>query len=49
MRNLSFRKVVVDGYKIFYREAGQKDEPVLLLIQGFPSASHMFRDIITQL
>jgi pimeloyl-ACP methyl ester carboxylesterase len=49
MRKISFRKVDVDGFNIFYREAGPKDAPVLLLLHGFPSASHMFRDLIAQL
>jgi len=49
MRNVSFRKVDVEGFNIFYREAGPKDGPVLLLLHGFPSASHMFRDLIPQL
>ena len=49
MRNVSFRKVDVEGFNIFYREAGPEDGPVLLLLHGFPSASHMFRDLIPQL
>jgi len=49
MRKISFRKVDVDGFNIFYREAGSKDAPALLLLHGFPSASHMFRDLIPQL
>ena len=36
----------VDGFKIFYREAGAADAPKLLLLHGFPSAGHMFRDLI---
>jgi pimeloyl-ACP methyl ester carboxylesterase len=36
----------VDGIKIFYREAGKQEAPTLLLLHGFPSASHMFRDLI---
>jgi pimeloyl-ACP methyl ester carboxylesterase len=36
----------VDGFKIFYREAGPVDGPKLLLLHGFPSAGHMFRDLI---
>src|SRR5262249_5884395 len=36
----------VDGFKVFYREAGQADAPKLLLLHGFPSAGHMFRDLI---
>jgi pimeloyl-ACP methyl ester carboxylesterase len=46
MRNISFRKVDVDGFTIFYREAGSNDAPAILLLHGFPSASHMFRDLI---
>jgi pimeloyl-ACP methyl ester carboxylesterase len=49
MRKVSFRKVDVGGFNIFYREAGPRDAPVLLLLHGFPSASHMFRDLIPQL
>ena len=49
MRKISFRKVDVDGFIIFYREAGPKAAPVLLLLHGFPSAGHMFRDLIPQL
>jgi pimeloyl-ACP methyl ester carboxylesterase len=49
MRKISFRNVDVDGLNIFYREVGPKDAPVLLLLHGFPSASHMFRDLIPQL
>jgi pimeloyl-ACP methyl ester carboxylesterase len=49
MRKVSFRKVDISGFNIFYREAGSKDAPVLLLLQGFPSAGHMFRDLIPQL
>lgn len=40
------RRVDVDGFEVFYREAGQPDAPVLLLLHGFPSSSHMFRDLI---
>lgn len=46
MTKVSFRKIDVDGLKIFYREAGAKEAPVLLLLHGFPSSSHMFRDLI---
>jgi pimeloyl-ACP methyl ester carboxylesterase len=49
MRKISFRKVDVDRFNIFYREAGPQDAPVLLLLHGFPSAGHMFRDLIPQL
>jgi len=46
MAATAFRKVNVDGFNIFYREAGRADAPALLLLHGFPSAGHMFRDII---
>ena len=36
----------VDGFKVFYREAGPPGAPKLLLLHGFPSAGHMFRDLI---
>src|SRR4051794_6742007 len=43
------RTVTVDGVGIFYREAGPLDAPVLLLLHGFPTSSHMFRDLIPRL
>lgn len=43
------RTVAVDGVNVFYREAGPADAPVVLLLHGFPSASHMFRNLIPQL
>jgi pimeloyl-ACP methyl ester carboxylesterase len=46
MHNVSFRKIDVDGLNVFYRDAGPKDAPAILLLHGFPSASHMFRDLI---
>lgn len=46
MTNISYRHIDVDGLKIFYREAGQVGAPKLLLLHGFPSSSHMFRDLI---
>jgi pimeloyl-ACP methyl ester carboxylesterase len=49
MFKVSFRKVDVDGFNIFYREAGPRDAPAILLLHGFPSAGHMFRDLIPQL
>jgi pimeloyl-ACP methyl ester carboxylesterase len=41
-----YRKADVDGLKIFYRESGPADAPTLLLLHGFPTASHMFRELI---
>jgi pimeloyl-ACP methyl ester carboxylesterase len=49
MPTINYRKADVDGLKVFYREAGQVDSPTLLLLHGFPSASHMFRDLIPAL
>src|SRR6516165_5539512 len=49
MHKVSFRKVDVDGFNIFYREAGSDDAPAILLLHGFPSAGHMFRDLIPEL
>src|SRR5437867_13288596 len=49
MASLSYRKVDVDGIGVFYREAGPKDAPTILLLHGFPTAGHMFRDLIPQL
>ncbi|MFI8520520.1 alpha/beta fold hydrolase [Streptomyces sp. NPDC085481] len=43
------RTVTVRGHEIFYREAGPADAPVLLLLHGFPTSSHMFRDLIPRL
>lgn len=44
-----YRTVEVDGLNIFYREAGSAGQPVLVLLHGFPSSSHMFRDLIAHL
>ena len=46
---LSYHTVTVDGVEVFYREAGAKAAPVLLLLHGFPTSSHMFRNLIPQL
>jgi len=46
MTAIKYRTVAVDGLKVFYREAGAANLPALLLVHGFPSASHMFRDLI---
>jgi pimeloyl-ACP methyl ester carboxylesterase len=46
MTAISYRTADVDGFKIFYREAGPAGAPKLLLLHGFPSSSHMFRDLI---
>jgi pimeloyl-ACP methyl ester carboxylesterase len=46
MTTVNYRSAGVDGLNIFYREAGRADLPTLLLLHGFPSASHMFRELI---
>jgi pimeloyl-ACP methyl ester carboxylesterase len=46
MTDIAYRTANVDGRTVFYREAGAPDAPTLLLLHGFPSASHQFRDLI---
>ncbi|MDF7814217.1 alpha/beta hydrolase [Hymenobacter sp. YC55] len=43
---IQYRTVAVNGLDIFYREAGPAEAPVLLLLHGFPTSSHMFRNLI---
>ena len=43
---VTYRTVKIEGLDIFYREAGPKDAPVVLLLHGFPTSSHMFRNLI---
>jgi len=45
----TFQHGTVNGLKLFYREAGSKASPTIVLLHGFPSSSHMFRDLIPQL
>src|SRR6201992_210204 len=49
MSAVRYQTADVDGINVFYREAGRKGAPKLLLLHGFPSAGHMFRDLIPQL
>jgi pimeloyl-ACP methyl ester carboxylesterase len=44
-----YRTIEADGVEMFYREAGPADAPVLLLLHGFPTSSHMFRELIPRL
>ena len=46
MPPVAHRIVDVAGLKVFYREAGRRDAPVILLLHGFPTSSHMFRGVI---
>ena len=49
MMRVRFETVTVDGLNVFYRSAGDPSAPVVLLLHGFPTASHMFRDLIPEL
>ncbi|HEX6525612.1 MAG TPA: alpha/beta hydrolase [Streptosporangiaceae bacterium] len=46
MNDVAYRTADVDGLTVFYREAGADDAPTLLLLHGYPSASHQFRELI---
>ena len=46
MTSIRYCTADVDGFSVFYREAGNAAAPKLLLLHGFPSAGHMFRDLI---
>jgi pimeloyl-ACP methyl ester carboxylesterase len=46
---IHYRTAIVGGNQIFYREAGDRNAPSLLLLHRFPTSSHMFRDLIPQL
>lgn len=48
-RRVLHRHVVVDGLRLHYREAGSPDAPAIVLLHGFPSSSHMYRDLIPRL
>ena len=45
----SIHKVEADGVRVFYREAGDANAPVILLLHGFPSSSFMFRELMLRL
>jgi pimeloyl-ACP methyl ester carboxylesterase len=46
---ITYQHATVDGHKVFYREAGAKTAPTILLLHGFPTSSHMFRNLIPAL
>jgi pimeloyl-ACP methyl ester carboxylesterase len=46
MLPIAYRTTEIDALKVFYRESGASNAPKLLLLHGFPSAGHMFRDLI---
>ena len=45
----TYHEIEIDGVNVFYREAGPKDAPTLVLLHGFPTSSHMFRTLIPRL
>lgn len=46
---MKYKNIQVDGIRIFYRKCGNETKPTLILFHGFPSASHMFRDLMPML
>ena len=46
---MDYKTINVNGLNVFYRECGKSDKPVMVLFHGFPSSSHMFRDLMTML
>jgi len=49
MSSINYKTIKIDGLDIFYREAGNKKNPTILLLHGFPSSSHMYRDLMNDL
>jgi pimeloyl-ACP methyl ester carboxylesterase len=47
--SISFKTAQINGFKVFCREAGDPQAPAVLLLHGFPTSSHMFRNLIPQL
>jgi len=48
-QGIAYKTVTIENVDIFYREAGDPSRPTILLLHGFPTSSHMFRDLITEL
>lgn len=46
IQKISYHKIKVNGLNIFYRESGPKNAPIILLLHGYPTSSHMFRNLI---
>jgi pimeloyl-ACP methyl ester carboxylesterase len=46
---VKYQTLAVDNVEVFYREAGPTDAPAVLLLYGFPTSGHMFRDLIPEL
>lgn len=51
MKNMlvQYKTVYINNIKVFYREAGDRSNPTILLLHGFPSSSHMYRNLINKL
>ena len=49
MGSVTYHTATVDGVKVFYREAGSPKKPTIVLLHGFPSSSHMYRNLIPKL
>lgn len=47
--DVNYRSEVINGVKVAYREAGDPNRPTILLLHGFPTSSHMYRDLIPEL
>jgi pimeloyl-ACP methyl ester carboxylesterase len=47
--NVYYKSIAIEGVTIFYREAGNVSKPTILLLHGFPSSSHMYRNLIDEL
>ena len=48
-QKVRYRTATVGGVQVFYREAGRADSPAILLLHGFPTSSHMYRNLIPAL
>lgn len=49
VENIRYKSIEIEGLDIFYREAGNPESPTVLLLHGFPTSSHMFRNLIPEL
>lgn len=49
LSDVKYKTVTIEGQEIFYREAGDPNNPTILLLHGFPTSSHMFRELIPEL
>ncbi len=49
MTDIRYKTITIDELDVFYREAGNTDNPTILLLHGFPTSSHMFRNLIPAL